>query len=134
MRLIFVSIVAALLIGCTAKEPDAPSTTDQAPDTTQELTDTHRINAIFASFGQDLTQICIDPKQGVLLNFSSVKSDERTADQQAGNSEMVGWQLTDKFRFYPLSNGTWFTTDIPSDSFVRVYPIVSGLSCFTRQM
>jgi len=40
-----------------------------------------------------------------------------------------GWYFIEKVDFYKTSNNTWFITDQKDDTYLQVYPDVTGLTC-----
>lgn len=120
MKRLFLVALTCLLFGCGEDKP----TKAPAP----EINDTPTVEQAMAALMREynFNKICYDSKQGFFVYFP-------INDKDMEEDPWQGWYVSDKFKFYPLSNGTFVTVAIKDADFVKVRPDITGLECTTQK-
>lgn len=112
--------LTCMLFGCGENQPaKAP-----APEINDIPTVEQATAALMREYSFD--KVCHDSKQGFFVYFPIV-------DKTMEEYPWQGWYVSDKFKFYPLSNGTFVTVAIKDADFVKVHPDITGLECTTQK-
>lgn len=122
---IMVAVAALfLLVGCSRQESQQPTNT-----TTNAITADKATQALFRMLGERVDKICTDSIQGYLIHYTD---EPNTYGTDGTDDGWHGWYVSDKYKFYPLENGTWITTPIRGNEITKIAPDTTDLNCYNR--
>lgn len=110
-----------LLAGCTDQDNKDVNASNES--STPTITVDQAFDALARYY--NVNKLCYDSIQGFLGHFPE-KGEAGYVDDENHDH---GWFVSDQFRFYRLSNGTWFMAAPRPGETVNITPDVSNLRC-----